>query len=427
MNTYNRLSTKLLLVIVCLEILCHTFWLKSGNPKVSSIVYLIAGLSIAILPLVKKLNSENSIVPHSKSFKLSLFLFLGLLLAALCFIIVNASNIFSANPMSSIPADMLLVIEIMAKRFVAGEPIYSNVTGLGADMIPVYLPAMWLPFIISVFFEMDVRITTVVSLIFTVLLCLQEFVSKRQLRKTLNLKSLVVFLPLGLMLWGIFKIDSRIIIMTQEFVVVFFYMLLGLAIFKNKTGWIIIALTFCLMSRYTLAPWLLMYLVYQYLFVNKKEAIKIGLGTGILSFLMLLIFQALPQIPMFIGLQDHYLQDVLAHEWKYAGLIQKNLGMAKFFDFQNIESLHQFQIGLSLIIPAVLLLIFYKFKDRINKPFFAICSLKLCLVFFYNFIIIPYLYLFYTSTFLSILIFSLHLKSSSQKKLLSTSNNLVSA
>lgn len=404
----KKLSTFLLLIFVCLEILCHTFWLKDGDTQMLSIIYFIVGLCIGILPLLKFGNfiETDSLSEKGQFFRNNLIKGISLIFLAILsvFIFQNAVEIFHKNPIDQKVADMLPVLETMAKRFLDGERIYELIPGIWGGMQPIYLPAMWLPFSLPVFLEMDVRLLTTLSLVASICLIIYTFLRKRTNR---NYFGFLVFLPIILMVWGIFRIDPRVIIMSQEFLVVFYYLLLAYAVFTKKEILIAVALSLCLMSRFALVPWSAMFLIYAFFFDEKKRAVKIAAMTAGLSLLLLFCFQAFENLPVFFNLQSHYLSEVLANEWKYKTLINSNLGLAKFFEYQNLATLHRLHLGISFLIPGGLLLLFSKYKNRINIVFFAVCSLKICLVFFYNLLILPYLYLFYTNTFLSIFIFSM--------------------
>lgn len=373
-----------------------------------SIVYFIVGLCIGILPLLKfgKPTEVNFISRKEQLLKNNLIKGVSLLFSAILsvFIFQNAVEIFHKNPLDQKVADMLPVLETMAKRFLDGERIYELIPGIWGGMQPIYLPAMWLPFSLPVFWEMDVRFITTLSFMASICLMVYTFLRKNSNRNHLGFLG---FLPIGLMVWGVFRIDPRVIIMSQEFLVVFYYLLLVYAVFTKKEILIAVALSLCLMSRFALVPWAAMFLIYVFLFDEKKRAIRIAAMTAGLSLLLLFSFQAFENLPVFFNLQSHYLSEVLANEWKYKALINSNLGLAKFFEYQNLAILHRLHLGVSFLIPGVLLLLFSKYKNRINAAFFAVCSLKICLVFFYNLLILPYLYLFYTNTFLSIFIFSM--------------------
>jgi len=88
-------------------------------------------------------------------------------------------------------------------------------------------------------------------------------------------------------------------------------------------------------------------------------------------------------------------------------------------DYENLLSLHKVFLLVIFLIPVFCYFLYYKFKEKMNVSFFGICSLKLTLVFFYSLMVIPVKYLFYTSTFFSIIIlfFYLNQKESLKERL----------
>jgi len=79
------------------------------------------------------------------------------------------------------------------------------------------------------------------------------------------------------------------------------------------------------------------------------------------------------------------------------------MGFAKFFGAGRIYLLHYLLIILTFLAPLVFILYCHmrqKFRELSNIP---LAALKFGLVFFYCFIDVPYLYLFYTSSFVSLI------------------------
>ena len=58
--------------------------------------------------------------------------------------------------------------------------------------------------------------------------------------------------------------------------------------------------------------------------------------------------------------------------------------------------------------PLLCLLLFWRFRDRMNAAFFGIATLKITLVLFFNLLIIPVPNIFYTSGFLSLAILAFY-------------------
>ena len=81
-------------------------------------------------------------------------------------------------------------------------------------------------------------------------------------------------------------------------------------------------------------------------------------------------------------------------------------GLAWFFGPGHIGLLHSLLITLSFLAPPVFLIVGRKY----SCPNLPLATLKITLVIFYCFIDVPYLYLFYTSSFVSLIIAGLLLR-----------------
>jgi hypothetical protein len=78
-----------------------------------------------------------------------------------------------------------------------------------------------------------------------------------------------------------------------------------------------------------------------------------------------------------------------------------NLGLAKFYGPQHVLSLHRSLITLSLLLPLVF--VFYCLRQkRWNLNNVNAATLKFALLVFYQFIDVPYGYLFYTCSMVSL-------------------------
>jgi hypothetical protein len=80
-----------------------------------------------------------------------------------------------------------------------------------------------------------------------------------------------------------------------------------------------------------------------------------------------------------------------------------NLGLAKFFGPHHTAALHATLLFCSFVLPPVFVLVCLPQKKRkLNN--ISLAALKFTLVIFYQFIDVPYGYLFYTSSFVSLII-----------------------
>jgi hypothetical protein len=403
MRAVKPIFSLLLLAIVLLETYYHVRGVKELEIGQVSMLYFICGILIAILPLIKtsiRLKQKSNSFLKGMTRSIYFIFVAGIVFHSIREVI----PLFEKFAIDIKWADMLPVIKIMCDRFVKGEFVYEIVP-IWSGTEPIYLPAMWLPFLPFNYFQIDIRWTSMLALLGVVLLIL--FISKRSAFK---LKNALVFFPLLLIVDGLLHYDSRLIYLTEEPIVVFYYIFLAYALAKDKAYLIGIALSLCLLSRFALVFWSFMYIAYIFCFQDKEKALKIGITTASICVVLILITGAFWQLNTIKELPNIYVNHIMENEWKFNGFMKTNLGMIKFFSFESVPLLHRiFFIG-NVLIPISCFLLYWKFNRWINTRFFAICSLKLCLVFFYNFLIMPFMYLFYTSTFLSIAILSWYLK-----------------
>jgi hypothetical protein len=81
-------------------------------------------------------------------------------------------------------------------------------------------------------------------------------------------------------------------------------------------------------------------------------------------------------------------------------------GLAWLFGPGHVNLLHGLLITLSFVAPPVFMIA----GRRHSSPNLPLATLKIALVIFYCFIDVPYLYLFYTSSFVSLIIVTLLLR-----------------
>jgi len=394
----------LLLLFVILEIYCQVYRPTILTIQWTSILYFISGVFIAILPLIK-INAAPLIDENRRILKdLFRLLYILFLLGLVPFAYEWAHSIFQRYNFNYKVADMLPIIQIMCERWLAGDFVYEIIPFWDGTE-PIYLPAMWLPYLPFTYFGLDIRWGNMLALLWSL-----HFIFFCGKKGSFNFKSYLILLPIGILLNGLFFQDFKLISLTEEPIVIAYYLFLAYALAKNKPYLIGLALSLCLMSRFALAFWVLMYLVYVFIFQHRKDAVKIGAVISVSVFFLLITTGAIWQLDVILGLPNIYINHLMDNEWKFNGFIISKLGLLKFFSFESLPLLNRLFFMANLVVPIACLVFFWKFKERINQPLFAICSLKLCLVFFYSFLIMPFLYLFYTSTFLSIAILSWYLK-----------------
>jgi hypothetical protein len=392
-----------LLAAFVVETLCATFCLKiAALSAVSSVVYFLAGISIAILvtslPEARLYINQIAMRSGSPQTYVKTAILIGMAFA----VYQLSKQAFESIDINAAYADMLPVIRTMNQRFLEGhwKKVYDAIPQIWHGTQPIYAPAMWLPFAPAVLLGFDMRWITAgcLFLAFCIFILL--------LRPLKNPTSAVVLSATALLLfcWLLFEDEEHgFISMSEEGVVVAYYVFLVLAVLSDQIIWIGLAASLCLLSRYALigsVPALVCYLM----LVKKNKQVLIlsltALGCFLIFFIVPFGWQSFMQVLRLPAKYIHFSGLV----WKDSPeVFTRSLGFAKFFGPGNVALLHGILIAGTFLVPLCFVLLTYlKNKSRpvANLP---LAALKLSTVVFYSFIDVPYLYLFYTSSFISLI------------------------
>ncbi|PWT73910.1 MAG: hypothetical protein C5B59_12255 [Bacteroidetes bacterium] len=413
MSSFKQVRTWLLIAFA-LETATATYCLKlSSWIPVFSVIYFISGIAISILIAegsTLTIRMQQGLT--NKNANLYKFLLLGAM-AILAFL--TASYWFDEIPIDPDYADMLPVIRTMNERFLSGQwhKIYDTIPELWSGTRPIYLPAMWLPFLPAVIFHFDMRWVTVAGVVFS--FCL--FLYFLKLEKFFSFSFVAVLLGAILFWWLFAENDVHgFITLSEEGVIVLYYSILVIAIVSGNVVFVAIITSICVLSRYALIGWIPAYLLCLYL-QGRRNQIMVYIGIGMLCFIVLFVlpfgwkpFVQLTQLPaQYIGFSKLVWKDSPEVFWL-------SLGLAKFFGPERATLLHWTLIVLSWTIPTSFVIIYYWLRKKRNWPNLAVASLKISLVIFYNFIDVPYLYLFYTSSFVSLIAVAIQIYSTAENK-----------
>jgi hypothetical protein len=217
---------------------------------------------------------------------------------------------------------------------------------------------------------------------------------------------LIFLIPaFGLFWWLLTQDDSGLIPYTEEGVVILYYVLLTLALLTESYLFIGIAAGLCTLSRYGLVGWLPAMFVFLILLRKRKEVVRFSMG-GIACFVFLLLIPFGCNICKdLIALPSSYI-NFAERVWSDSPeLFTKTPGFAAFFGPGHIALQHHLLVILSFAVPTLFILICLSLKELFNKTIHNIplATLKIALVIFYSFIDVPYLYLFYTTSFVSLI------------------------
>lgn len=411
MRIDKSLISILLVFLIVIEGLSNTLFINEFDKQNTSIAYFICGLLIAVLPLIKVQQSEGVLIPRSAQ-----QILLGMGLLGLTYhLYLESIPLFNEIPIDYRLADMLPILKIMCQRFMAGEEVYAIIPEIWGGMQPIYLPALWIPLIPATYFDWELRWTSLFLFVAGLGFILATFKGKsnetanKSLVSKVSINTLIVLVPLFILGHDMMKYESRFFTMTEESIVVFYYLLLAYAVAKEKTALTAIALSLCMLSRYSLAIWAIMYVVYIFFFKDRSKAISMAIIGTVFSVTLMYISQGFSGLHVFLGLQENYINAIINEQEKFQPMIMISMGLAKFYDYENLAALHRIFMITAFAIPIGSLLFYAKFREKINADFFALCSLKLTLVVFYNLLVMPFLYLFFTSTLLSIALLNYYL------------------
>ena len=380
--------------LIIIEFLCHNF-LIDYNPYISTTwIYIFVGLAIGFLPIA----SSTASIPSSLTLRTPMSFRTPLILLMILAVTRHSKIVFSAVSIDYRIADMLPVIDKMSLRYIQGEPAYNVIPEIWGGMQPIYLPAMWLPYCVSHIADIDLRWISILSIVIGCSLIIMAV--KKQYATPINLITLGI--PIFLSLTMITVYNHTLISISQEGIVIGYYLLLCYALIVRNWWLIGISISLCLMSRYSLAPWMFGYVALLFLSKNYRPLKQVIISTLMTTLILLTVTGTLPHLKMILTMPQNYLASVQADPSRYLYAIESNLGLAKYFSIEGLSILHSAQLWISIIVPILLFGLYRFYNLKISFNIYALCVLKVSLVLFYNLLIIPYSYLFYTSTFVSI-------------------------
>lgn len=395
---------KWLFLFLILETLSVTYLLRlPAFIAVTTLLYTFSGIAISILLVFlpeKRLEIELLSNPFKKGFSYQIiFLFLGGL-----FIYQSTESWINQSPISYKDADMIPVMQVMAQRFLNGNGslVYSPIQEIWNGIQPVYLPAMWMPFVVSEKFSFDPRWITSFAVFFSFFLFIVCWRAHWKMRSGV----ILLFVSGILCVWLYTDTTHNFIRLSEEGIVVFYYSLLVFALLTDNFLIIGFVTALCTLSRYILVGWLPV--IFLYLLIirkQKKDTIYFLMSfSATIFFLVIVPFGYTPlQISFFQP--EKYIEHA-ARIWKESpAYFSRSMGFAKFFGPEMIEVQHRILMIVSFLVPlTAILLIIYFTKQRAKKiNHIGIATLKLTVVIVYAFIDVPYQYLFFTSSFISLI------------------------
>src|SRR5579872_5096507 len=385
MNRPKNLSA-VMLGAFALETLSATWFLKiPGAVPYLSITYFLSGIGISFLLL--RFPPLSLPIPGQKTLNSPLNHYR--LIAAGLIILVSWSWCrywFDETPIDISNADMLPIIRVMGERFIAGRQshIYDSIPSIWHGTQPIYLPAMWLPYVPAIALGIDMRWIAIAGLLFAFIVFL--FLYRANTHSYLSfLLGVLAFL---LFWWIVADNTPGIVSVAEEGTVIGYYVLLVLALISGKPWLTGIAISLCMLSRYALVGWVPAFLLYLALEKKWRQDLAIAVS-GMLCFVLLFLlpvgwvtFLRLASLP------GDYVA-FAARVWKDSpDVFSTAPAFAWFFGRNHIVLLHGLLLVLSFTTPLFFLMAGYRKYRGINLP---LATLKLSLVVFFSFIDVPYL------------------------------------
>ncbi len=404
-----------ILIAFTVETLSVTWCLKiPGWAPFFSVLYFASGMGIAFLLLLSPALSVPA--PGKMAWRAPVNHHRLVITGLVALVLYSWSRYwFEESPIDITNADMLPIIKVMGERFLAGQHshVYDNIPWIWGGIQPIYLPAMWLPYVPAIAMGIDMRWLTIAGLLFSfgVFIFLYRPLDHRYGSFFLGVMAFLLFW------WVVADNTPGIVSVAEEGPVIAYYVLLVLALASGRPWLTGIAISLCMLSRYSLVGWIPAYLLYLALERKWRQASIITL-TGILCFFLLFLlpvgwitFLRLAHLP------GDYIA-FAARVWKDSpDVFSTAPGFAWFFGPKRIAVLHGWLIALSFGLPLLFVGFCHWWRRsgwrrpgrgqarRVDGPAIAnipLAGLKLALVVFYCFIDVPYLYLFYTSSFVSL-------------------------
>jgi|GEM_PF-5332471 len=296
----------------------------------------------------------------------------------------------------------------LAERFAEGEKVYQTIHYSGYDLEPTYLPFTWISFLLTHLLNLDPR-----------LICISFWVGMiawglwRRYRRELSVNHLSFFVLLFALIITLFsQYNPEDVSVTVELLHASYYGLLIYGLVTNRLQIIGSALVLILLSRYGLVLWVPVLALLYFFYESRKKTLLLfsGVLAGMLLFYVLPFLVWENDFSAFIRGFQYYNQAAVGewkpHAWQQptdppyhlfrgiglAGWAYRFLGgsldekITTFKVMQYVLSFGSAVVGGWLVVRAL--------KKEISLSWGLIWSLKVYLLFFYQFILIPYTYLF---------------------------------
>ena len=243
--------------LLLFSLTAETFFVSYGlllgeQTTIVSILYIISSLVFILSILL----AGTARLPRFQEMKKESHLKLPILVLMILLAFITSGYWIFKIPLDPEFADMLPVIKVMNERFLHGDwrHVYDAIPEIWNGIRPIYLPAMWLPYAPAIALQVDIRWVTVV----TVLLSFFIILFLIRIRKN-GIFGWAQIMIAAMLFWWIFARNDvhSLISMSEEGAVIFYFVLLSVAIISGNAFFMGIAASCCLLSRYSMIGWLI--------------------------------------------------------------------------------------------------------------------------------------------------------------------------
>ena len=382
MGLSQNIKSIILFLMVLMEVLSSTYWQNTLSMNACRWLHFVSAIGVVILLFSKTVYYGKGLTQyHWVSF---------ILLLILCaWSIPKLNHLYLLNSLDFTHADMLPVIKIMCQRWISASGVYTLIPEIWGGVMPVYLPAMWIPFVPAILFDFDLRWITYGMLLISILVML--------LSHRTFLGTLMTFILIGLWFDYVLNVRNETLVLAEEGVVYAYYIGLVISLYKKNVMATGILVALCMLSRYGIAFYSIALLLYYLKWDDKSKLVKYAVSATTTVVLLITVTGAWGNLNSFINLSGNYLSAISTNPNKYLTVMEEGLGFSSMAGIDHYTQVYWLQIILLVLVAVVMILTLKK-----NNQWYKLAWLKLTLVVFYNFIVIPYPYLIYTSVWVSI-------------------------
>lgn len=327
----------------------------------------------------------------------------------------SLKKIIAPFPMDKTQSDVIPQMQTLVQRFLGGTTVYAPIDFGTYILFPTYLPLQWMPFMVPEVAHKDYRLFAFLVL-FTVFVF---FILSIKNGKWFNFLAILPFVIMNLGFWQ----NENSYYNCVENMMAAYYMAFAMSLMESKKVWLqSILLGFCLFSRYAIVLWTPLFFLFLYIQYGHKTMLK----SMLIVFSMFCLCYGLPFLlkdpTVFLKGYEYHSNAALA-EWAapswspngYSVHLSNGLGFAVFFydkiqgeiasRLAALQKAHLMMSILSIMISVGMA--WYRWKKQQIKPdaYFMLWSLAFYLTIFYQFIQIPYTYLFVVPIYVYLVLF----------------------